>query len=441
MREHLLKQMIRRRQGGHLHGIPSYCTANKLVLETILARIRETGQPALIEATANQVNQYGGYTGMTPEDFMVFIKEMIRESGTKEQLVILGGDHLGPLTWSKDPAAEAMEKAKKLVSLFVAAGFTKIHLDTSMKLGDDPLHETLSTGVIAERGVELYCAGMEAYREVLKKNPDAVRPVFVIGSEVPIPGGAQSEEEEIAVTIPEELGRTVRAYREAFETAGVPEGWQDIIAVVVQPGVEFGDNQVFLYNRKKAAGLCEKLKQYPELVLEGHSTDYQTREALREMVEDGVSILKVGPALTFGLREGIYALSMMEKELIVPEKRANVMEILEDHMLNQPQNWIAHYHGTEAEIALARKYSFSDRSRYYLGGKAVEAAIDKLCENLSHSGIPISMLHQYMPVQYEEVLRGRLAAEPKQLIQSSVRQFMRDYEFAAGEFGEVGGVQ
>ena len=126
----------------------------------------------LIEATANQVNQFGGYTGMLPVDFKNLVMEMAKEIGVDESLIILAGDHLGPLTWAGEPEAEAMAKAEELVRQFVLAGFTKIHLDTSMKLGDDSKEEMLETEVIARRGVRLYKVCMEAYAELLKEKPE-----------------------------------------------------------------------------------------------------------------------------------------------------------------------------------------------------------------------------------------------------------------------------
>ena len=80
--------------------------------------------------------------------------------------------------------------------------FTKIHLDTSMKVADDP-DGLLSTETIARRGAILYKAAMKGYEELKATKPDAMRPVFVIGSEVPIPGGAQEAEDSLSVTKPE----------------------------------------------------------------------------------------------------------------------------------------------------------------------------------------------------------------------------------------------
>lgn len=429
--KHPLQRMMEKRKQGELCGIPSYCTANELVLEEILLRAKERNCPVLIEATANQVNQYGGYTGMQPKDFYKKVFDMAKRLEVKEELIILGGDHLGPLTWQDEPEAEAMKKAEELVYQYAAAGFTKIHLDTSMKLADDP-DGALSTETVARRGVQLYQVCMQAYETLRRQKPDAMRPVFIIGSEVPIPGGAQEAEDSLAVTRPDAFAETVHTYRSMFEKAGVPEGWKDVIAIVVQPGVEFGDDQVFFYNREAAHDLCRKLQSYPEVIFEGHSTDYQSAECLREMVEDGVAILKVGPALTYGLREALFSLTMMERELVPAAEQAYLIETLDQAMLDQPNNWKKHYHGTYKQVGLARKYSFSDRARYYIGEPEVVAAINKLFRNLDKYTIPMNMLHQYMPRQYEEVRNGRLELSPKALALDGVAQFMADYEYAAG---------
>ena len=430
--KHPLQEMMDCRRQGEKCGIPSYCTANELVLEECLIRAKELGEPVLIEATANQSNQFGGYTGMKPADFYQKVLAMAKEIGVPENQVILGGDHLGPLTWQDKPEAEAMALSEELVYQYTLAGFTKIHLDTSMKVADDP-EGALSTETVARRGVRLYQVCMKAYNELLKTKPDAMRPVFIIGSEVPIPGGAQEAEDSLAVTKPEAFEETVRTYKAAFAAAGIPEGWSDVIAVVVQPGVEFGDEQVFLYNRDAAKDLCAKLADYPEVIFEGHSTDYKSANCLRDMVEDGIAILKVGPAITYGLREALFSLSMMERELVPAAEQAYFIETLEQVMTENPNNWKKHYHGSFKQLGLARKYSYSDRCRYYMGDEKVVTAIETLFTNLTKYPIPMNMLHQYMPIQYEKVRSGKLSLSPKALALDGVAQFMADYEYAAGQ--------
>ena len=427
--KHPMQEMMEKRRQGIKCGIPSYCTANELALEIALRRAKMLNQPVLIEATANQVNQYGGYTGMLPKDFYKLVLDMAAAIDLPEQMVILAGDHLGPLTWQNLPEAEAMEKSIELVYQYTRAGFTKIHLDTSMKVADDA-EGLLSTEVIARRGATLYKAAIKGYEELKAEKPDAIRPVFVIGSEVPIPGGAQEAEDSLAVTSVEAFKDTVATYKRVWEEEGVGAGMEDVIAVVVQPGVEFGDDQVFLYDSAAAADLCAALKEFPEVCFEGHSTDYQSPACLKAMVEDGIAILKVGPALTYGLREALFSLSLMENELVPAEERSNFIDVLEKVMLENPGNWQKHYHGDDKQLALARKYSFSDRARYYIGLPEVVEAMNKLFANLNTYKIPLNMLHQYMPLTYAKVRDGVLPLDAKELAMDGVTNFMLDYEYA-----------
>ena len=427
--KHPMQEMMEKRRQGIKCGIPSYCTANELALEIALRRAKMLNQPVLIEATANQVNQYGGYTGMLPKDFYKLVLDMAAAIDLPEQMVILAGDHLGPLTWQNLPEAEAMEKSIELVYQYTRAGFTKIHLDTSMKVADDA-EGLLSTEVIARRGATLYKAAIKGYEELKAEKPEAIRPVFVVGSEVPIPGGAQEAEDSLAVTSVAAFKDTVATYKRVWEEEGVAEGMNDVIAVVVQPGVEFGDDQVFLYDSAAAAELCAALKEFPEVCFEGHSTDYQSAKCLKAMVEDGIAILKVGPALTYGLREALFSMSLMENELVPAEERSNFIDVLENTMLANPGNWQKHYHGDEKQLHLARKYSFSDRARYYMGQPEVLEAMDKLFTNLNTYKIPLNMLHQYMPLTYAKVRDGELPLKAKELAMDGVTNFMLDYEYA-----------
>ena len=429
-----IRSLIERNKAGYFCGIPSYCTANELVIEACLEQAKRFDDYILIEATANQVNQFGGYTGMKPADFRNFVYKIADKVSFPREQVILGGDHLGPLTWSKLPEKEAMANSIKLVKMFVSAGFKKIHLDTSMRVGDDPKDKPLEDSTIARRGAILYKACEEAYKKLLKKNPDEVRPSFIIGSEVPIPGGAQEIEEGISVTKPEALKATIKAYEKAFADEGLKDAFKNIIGVVVQPGVEFQDTDAFIYNREKARALVATAKKLPHIVLEGHSTDYQSAKALREMTEDGIAILKVGPALTFGMREGLYALSYMEKILVSEKKRANFIEVLEKTMLKNPDNWIKHYHGTEEELKVKRMFSYSDRCRYYMAQPEVVSAVEKLLKNMNSVEIPMGMLHQFMPYQYYKVRDGKLKPTAENLVKDCVVAIIEDYNYAT-KFG------
>lgn len=427
-----LKEMVVKRQSGIHCGVPSFCCANKIVIEAILDQAQRFGDTTLIEATSNQVNQNGGYMNMTPMDFTNYVYKIADKLHISRDKIYLGGDHMGPLPWANLPAAEAMENAKVLVSQCVKAGYKKIHLDTSMRLGDDSLEVRLSDDVIAERGAILYQACEMAYQEMLEKNPDEIHPVFVIGSEVPVPGGINEDEVDgMELTNSKDFENTLMAYKRKFNELGLDNAWEHIIAVVVQPGVEFGDETIHHYDRIAARDLCNTLKKYPDIVFEGHSTDYQTPASLKEMVEDGIAIIKVGPALTFALREALFALNMIEEELIANDaERSHFRDVLEKEMMEDPKNWKNYYHGTEAEVALKRKYSFSDRSRYYMSRPVVEEARRKLFENIDSVNIPMSMLKQYMPLQYIKVRDGKLSMKARELAKDSVVTLVEDYNYA-----------
>ncbi len=428
--EHPLKELVRLQKAGIPKGIYSACTANDYVIEACMERALSDNQYVLIEATANQVNQFGGYTGMKPVDFREFTHRIARKVGFPIEMLILGGDHLGPLTWKREDAASAMEKSVELIRQYVEAGFTKMHLDTSMHLADDDAEKKLETKVIAERGAVLCKAGEEAFDLLRKSNPDSLAPVYVVGSEVPIPGGSQEEEEGIQVTKVQDFEDTIQTFKEMFLSFGLKAAWENVIAVVVQPGVEFGDETIHEYNREAAKDLCVALKRYPNLILEGHSTDYQTAAALKQMVRDGIAILKVGPALTFALREALFALNHMENALLSHNTTiqiSNFIETLDKAMVAYPENWKNHYHEDEARLSFSRKYSLSDRARYYLPMPEVRAAMEQMIRNLKSVKIPLTIIDQYMPVQYTKIRNGQLNNDPEALLKDRVVNYIDDY--------------
>lgn len=410
-------------------GVYSVCTASEPAIEAALEFARDNDSITVIESTANQVNQFGGYTGMKPADYVEFVHGIADRVGLAYDRIILGGDHLGPLTWTDKNEDEAMEYATQLVYDYVYAGFTKIHLDTSMMVADDNRDERLSDETIARRSAVLAQSCLKAYNDLKAVNPDAVFPAFIIGSEVPIPGGLQEVEETIEVTSPEDFMATYETFKKAFDAHDVNEVFESVIAIVVQPGVEFGDDDLFIYDREKAKALTTALKEnYDTLAFEGHSSDYQTPEALKEMVEDGVVILKVGPALTFAYREALFALSHIED--IVSEDPSNFIEVLEQVMLDKPGNWEKHYHGTERELFIKRKFSYSDRARYYLPQPEVQAAIEKLMDNLSKDEIPMTLLSQYLPYQWRNIKDGKIENNPKAIVLDYIKLYYEDYHYA-----------
>ena len=429
MPENSLKHIVEYQKAGNPVGIYSACSSNSFVIEAVLEEARDHNEVCLIESTANQVDQNGGYSGMTPADFKAFVLAKAKEIGCDPAKIYLGGDHLGPLTVAHLPEAEAMAYARTLVHDYVKAGFTKIHIDTSMKVADDDPNERLSDETIARRGAELARVCEDAYQELLKEDPNAVRPVYIVGSEVPIPGGATGDNSGMQVTRVEDFKNTVATFEKAFKDQGLEETWKDVIAVVVQPGVEEKDAGCTEYDRAKAAELMASIKEFPNIVFEGHSTDYQTKYKLRELVEDGVGVLKVGPGLTYGAREALFSLAYIEENMFHgrEDETSHFIDVLEKAMLETPKNWAKHYHGNENELWFKRKFSFSDRSRYYMPNPEVKAAMDKMFENLRKEGINLAALSQFMPMQYTKVREGYLKNDPVELIEDRIINTIDEY--------------
>ena len=430
--ENPVKLLLCNRSHSREKGIWSCCSANEYVIRATLRRAKEHHTVALVEATANQVNQNGGYTGRTPADFHAFLVRIAEDESFPVEKLLCGGDHLGPLTWQNLPEEQAMKNAEELVRSYVLAGFSKIHIDTSMRVADDDPNERLSDETIARRGAYLAAVAEETFLLYQLEHPDAPAPVYVIGSEVPIPGGAQENEDSVAVTSPSDCENTIAAFQKAFQRNGLNDAWERVVAVVVQPGVEFADESVIEYSREAAAELTASLKSHRGLVFEGHSTDYQPRECLRQMVEDGIAILKVGPGLTFALREGIFALEQIEQELarlndFVP---SSFRWILEQVMTDDTGHWKKYYHGNFKKKCYARAYSFSDRARYYLTNPEVKAALAALLNNLDTYEIPLALVSQYMPKQYARVRSGKLKNSAADLLIDRVGDCIDDYLFA-----------
>jgi len=205
------------------------------------------------------------------------------------------------------------------------------------------------------------------------------------------------------------------------------------MAVVVQPGVEFGNSSIFLYDRQEARELSKLIESYEHFVYEAHSTDYQPRRCLKELVEDHFAILKVGPALTFAMREALFALSFIEDNWIrEPGERSNLREKLEMEMLANPEHWQKHYHGSAFEQRLARKYSLSDRSRYYWPNSILQEAISILFKNLEKHPAPLSLIDQFLPNQSLKIKTGELTNNPLLLVQDKIREIVDDYIYACG---------
>ena len=386
MTAHPLASLAAARASGTPRGITSVCSAHPLVIEAALLAAAAAGEPALIEATCNQVNHEGGYTGLTPAAFRDAVLAIAGRAGLPRERLILGGDHLGPNPWKQLPAEAALERAAAMVSAYVEAGFEKIHLDTSMG-----------------------CAG-----------------------EAPgLPDALTAGRAARLAAVAEAAAATLRVHREAFAAAGAEAAFGRVIALVVQPGVEFGNANVVVYRPEQARSLSAALAGMPGLVFEAHSTDYQPPAALAALVRDGFAILKVGPALTFALREALYDLDQIATALDPAWRTQSLAGVMEQVMRADPAHWLSHYPGTPEQQYVLRHYSYSDRIRYYWTVPEAKQGVERLLARLQGARIPETLISQFLPLLYRRVMDGRLQPEPEALLREAVGDVLSVYRQAS----------
>lgn len=406
--------LVERNRAGESIGLPCFCTANEQVLRSALRFAARTGFPTVVEATCNQVNQFGGYTGMKPAAFARWVENLVADYGIPFEQIILGGDHLGPNPWQHEDAETAMRKAEVLVRDFVKAGFRKIHLDASMACGGEA---TPSFELVAERAARL-CKVAETEAQ----NPDSL--FYIIGTEVPVPGGETDDMEGISVTSADRLQETIETHRAAFKRKGLDAVWPRIVSVVTQPGVDFSHDTIFPFMPEKAQDLSKSILQYDHFTFEAHSTDYQSTTALKQLVDMHFFFLKVGPELTFRFREAVYALGEIERYLDC-EKPSNIKVVLREALDENPAHWQKYYRGTDAEIALLKDFSYSDRVRYYWSVPKVRDSLDQLYANLRSATVPDGLVSQ----NFAASEFGQISSCPDQLagqlIESSISRYYK----------------
>lgn len=412
MTDHCLSSHIAALRTGAGAPLPSVCSAHGDVLEASLRLARDLDRPLIVEATSNQVNQHGGYTGMTPEDFVRYLDGIADRVGMPRDSLILGGDHLGPQAWRSLPAEEAMAEAETMLRDYVRAGFSKIHLDCSEGCAGEPAQ--LPDAVTAARAARL-AKTCEA---------EATSPLaYIVGTEVPVPGGARGDDETVRPTSADAARATLKAHQDAMPKAA----WAQVCGLVVQPGLEFAPAHIDRFDTAQPDPLASVLADYPRLSLEAHSTDYQTGDVYADLGRRGFAILKVGPALTFAWREALYALSHIDGWLTGADHISTVTEAV---MVAEPGYWQGHYAGEDARLRLLRHFSYADRIRYYWLQPRIAGAVTALQARIDAADPMAPLAEQYLPratLDRAEALCGEGIPPARAILMAHVQEALRPY--------------
>jgi D-tagatose-1,6-bisphosphate aldolase subunit GatZ/KbaZ len=95
-------------------------------------------------------------------------------------------------------------------------------------------------------------------------------------------------------------------------------------------------------------------------------------------------------------------------------------------------SWRSYYHGNEDELRLSRAFSFSDRCRYYWPQSSVQEEVKRLLQNLGRFSCPLTLLSQYLPIEYEAIREGALENDAAAMIGHHIRRVLRFYGAACG---------
>ena len=341
-------------------GLPSFCTSNFDVLKIIIKFSKIHQLPVLIESTSNQVNQFGGYTGLTPATFKKKIEYIRKKEKLNKNYLLLGGDHLGPLPWKNLTEDRAMKNAGILIKKYVEAGFDKIHIDTAILCSGQ---KSLTRSKIISR--------CDALIKKINSN-NLVNKILVVGTEVPFAGGG--DHVKTSITKLENIKKEYQMYRMIFKT--FKSLYRKTFGLVIDPGISYG-NENITKSKFKNFNIKTKFSKKNNFVFEAHSSDYQSLKDLKKLNNLNFKFIKVGPELTFYYLKAALYMEKIESKLF--HKKSNLKKIISIRM-NKNQKYWKDYYKKRSEFF--KFNSYLDRVRYYWSDKKVNNAKKMLFKNI-----------------------------------------------------------
>jgi D-tagatose-1,6-bisphosphate aldolase subunit GatZ/KbaZ len=137
------------------------------------------------------------------------------------------------------------------------------------------------------------------------------------------------------------------------------------------------------------------------------------------MVVDHCGILKVGPALTYAMREALFALADIETQTLGGRSGvlcSNLPAVMDRLMVADPRFWRFYYGGSEAALVRLRRQAYSDRIRYYWSRPEAVAAVQRLIANLREYPPPVSLIREHLPETGAKIRDGRLVNDPESIL-------------------------
>ena len=212
-----------------------------------------------------------------------------------------------------------------------------------------------------------------------------------------------------------------------------------ILAVRLDIGRGHDGETVFPFSKAVFEDVLDQSNDHFPNLLGAEHIDHQPRSVLNALIKAHFAYMRVGSEFTYVMREAIFSLAMMENETLQGKPGvylSNLMVELDKAMQFSPDQWSAYYQGNGFEQLLSRKYSLHDRSRFFWGEADVQEAWARLFQNLVSYPIPLTVLRQFMPDQYEHVIYGEIENTPEALVLDKLRGNIKRYATACGWRGD-----
>lgn len=370
-------------------GIPrtifAVCPNSVAVTKAAFRAARRNNAPIYFAATLNQIDVDGGYTGMTPADFVRMARleaEAIHYTGT----TVIAIDHGGP--WLKDRQAverwspeEAMNGVKRSFEAAVLAGYDLIHVDPTVDIFV-PKGEIISIHLVVARTVELI-AHVERFRRERGLPPVS----YEVGTEE-VHGGLADEKT---------FDTFLAELKTALKEAGLEDVWPCFVV-----GKVGTDLHTATFDPGVARVLTDKVRPYGSFI-KGHYTDGVSNPEQYPLC--GMGAANVGPEFTMSEYDALAELELLESREL--EKgtvaMASRMTGVLERLVRESGRWRKWLHEEEAGLefdqlgAERRMWLVKTGCRYIWQRPEALAARYMLCDNLRRAG--------YDP---EEMVLGRI---------------------------------
>jgi D-tagatose-1,6-bisphosphate aldolase subunit GatZ/KbaZ len=278
------------------------CPNSLSVIRAALKSAKRCNAPIKFATTLNQVDLDGGYTGLTPSEFVRTVHLHARNLNVTSP-VIIAIDHGGP--WLKDvhksekwPYSKTMSALKESFEAAIEAGYDLIHVDPTVDITLTG-SKNISIDMVAKRTLELI-EHAENFR--LKNNHPRIS--YEVGTEE-VHGGLA----DLDV-----FRRFLELLKQGLKQMGLQDVWPCFVV-----GKVGTDLHTTTFDPLVARQLTKIAKSYGSLI-KGHYSDNVTNP--EDYPESGMGAANIGPEFTEIEYDALMGLEHIQQTLFADGKIA-----------------------------------------------------------------------------------------------------------------------